>query len=142
MLRPPSEVAAPADSSLAVLPAERILPVLGPTSAGPVSSVQVHLVEAACSAGAACLVQVQVWVQPSAQPRRIAWTIKSVPPCGGPVVDLGTGAMTAQPGWTHIAADNRIALPKLQSQALVVVSTIPDIAASAPLVIGDAGAIC
>lgn len=142
LVRPPSEVTAPADSSIAVLQAQPGLPVLGPTSAGQVSSVEVRPLEAACSAGAACLVQVQVWVQPSAQPRRIAWTVKSIPLCGGPVLDLGTGAITAQAGWTHIAADDRIALPQLQSQALVVVSTIPDVAASAPLFIGAAAALC
>jgi hypothetical protein len=142
LVRPPSEVTAPADSSIAVPQAQGGLPVLGPTSAGQVSSVQARLIEPACSAGAACLVQVQVWVQPSAQPRRVAWTVKSIPLCGGPVLDVGSGALTAQPGWTHIASDNRIALPQLQMQALVVVSTIPDLAASTPILIGDTGALC
>jgi hypothetical protein len=142
LVRPPSDAIAPADISLAVPEAQRGLPVLGPTAAGPVSSVEAHLVEPACSAGAACLVRVQVWLQPSARPQRVAWTVKSIPLCPGPVVDVGTGAFTAEPGWTHIASDNSIALPKVKSQALVVVSTIPDVAASAPLFIGDSGAIC
>jgi hypothetical protein len=138
---PPSETTAPADISVAVPRAQRELPVLGPTAAGQVSSVEARLVEPGCSAGA-CLVQVQVWVQPSTRQRLVAWTVKSVPLCGGPVLDIGAGAFMAQPGWTHIASDSRIALPQLKSQALVVVSTIPDLAASAPLFIGDAGALC
>jgi hypothetical protein len=140
--RPPSETTAPADISIQVPLAQRQLPVLGPTAAGQVSSVRARLIDPACAAGAPCLVEVQVWVQPSAQPRRVAWTVKSIPLCEGSVLDVGTGAMTAEPGWTHIASDNRIALPQLKSQALLVVSTIPDLAASAPLFIGDPGASC
>lgn len=140
--RPPSEVIAPVDSSIAVPQAQRGLPVLGPTAAGPVSSVEALLIEPACSASATCLVRVQVWLQPSARAQRVAWTVKSIPLCSGAVVDVGTGALTAQPGWTHIASDSRIALPQVKSQALVVVSTIPDLAASAPLFIGDSGATC
>jgi hypothetical protein len=141
-IRPPSETTAPTNVSSAVPHAQRALPALAPTAAGQVSSVRARLIDPVCSAGAACLLQVQVWVQPSARPRLVAWTVKSIPLCDGPVLDVGTGAFTAQPGWTHIASDNRIALPQLKAQALVVVSTMPDLAASAPLFIGDAGAPC
>jgi hypothetical protein len=118
------------------------LPLLGPAAAGQVSSVQVHLVDVACSAGPACLLHVEVWVQPSARSRQVAWTVKSIPPCQGPIVDLGAGSFTAQPGWTHVASESSVTLPQIGSRALVVVSTLPDVAASTPLLLAGAVSHC
>jgi hypothetical protein len=118
------------------------LPSLGPASAGEVSGVQARLVDPTCAPGALCLIHVEVWVRPSQRPRQVAWTVKSIPLCAGPIVDLGAGSFTAQPGWTHVASENSFAIPKSNSRALVIVSTLPDVAASDPLPMSDARAGC
>jgi len=139
-VRAAPEEAAPAAVQSPPTEPRRALPILGPAAAGQVSGVSARLVDPACSVGTSCLVHVEVWLRPSTQPRLVAWTVKSIAPCGGPIVDLGRGAFTARPGWTHVASENAFALPKLRLQALVVVSTAPDVAASEPLLMGDAAA--
>lgn len=140
--RPPLENTVPEISQSTPAPQQPTLPVLGPAAAGQVSGVRGRLAAPPCGAGAACLVHVEVWVQPSAHPRLVAWTVKSISRCGGSIVDLGGGAFTAQPGWTHIASENSVVIPKMKSEALVVVSTVPDLAASEPLLLGEATAAC
>ncbi|TME19117.1 MAG: hypothetical protein E6I70_05535 [Chloroflexi bacterium] len=118
------------------------IPALAPASAGQVTAVKAGLAAGACAPGSICQLHVEVWVQPSGRARGVSWSVKSVDLCSGAVQDLGGGAFTAQPGWTHVASENGFDLPEVKAQALVVVSETPDRAASAPLVLGNRGAAC
>ena len=118
------------------------IPALAPASAGQVTAVKAAPAAGACAPGSICQLHVEVWVQPSGRARGVSWSVKSVDLCSGAVQDLGGGAFTAQPGWTHVASENGFDLPGVKAQALVVVSETPDRAASAPLVVGNRGAAC
>lgn len=118
------------------------LPTLAPASSGQVTAVKAGPAAGACAAGSACQLHVEVWVQPAGQARGVAWSVKSVDLCSGSVQDLGHGAFTAQPGWTHVASENGFDLPRVKAQAVVVVSEAPDRAASPPLVVGDRAETC
>ena len=118
------------------------LPTLAPAAAGQVSGVLLHLLESTCSAGAACPVHLEVWLQPSGRQQRVSWTFKSVQPCGGTPVDLGGGSLTAQPGWNHVVSETSLLLPVVTSQAILAVSGLPDQAASAPVIVGEPPATC
>lgn len=113
-----------------------------PPSAGPVSGVTVRLVDPGCGAGSNCPLHVEVWVHPSPSPRGVSWTVRSDDLCTGAEVNLGGGSYTAQAGWTHVASESTVQLPKVKAQALMAVSEAPARAASAPVLLGDRTGPC
>jgi hypothetical protein len=114
------------------LPQPHEVPAYAPAAAGAVRSVQVQLA-GPCSAGATCALQVAVSFRPGSGPTAIAWKLEVFDRCTGNTVERPGQGFIAPAGWNHVLVASAVQLPPARGAALVVVTTAPALAASAPL---------
>jgi hypothetical protein len=130
------------------------VPVYAPSSAAPVSKVQICTQSApcnipggspenasACELNASCKLEVAIYFTTSQKSVAVAYTLKFFDRCTGTTTDL-PGSQTTTPASGFIVAiptDHlTVRLPAgVKSGALVAVSQKPGVAASAPLLLGS-----
>ena len=126
---PPS--AAPEPDGLPVVPP-------APAAAGSVRGVDLRPL-AECTPGVPCSVRVLVRVVPGAGPQVVTWSYRVVDRCTGAVVPAPGGSVAVPAGQERVAVVGTVALPAAPAVALVAVTDVPAVAASAPVLLGTCG---
>jgi hypothetical protein len=111
--------------------AQPVVPVLAPSSAGSVTSVQLQRL-GACQPGGLCPVRVTVNLTGSTASSAVAWRVGAVQECTRHVTWSAPTGVTAQPGWTHVYAGSTVQIPVGHPVALVAVTSSPGRAQSSP----------
>ena len=122
----------------------------GPAAADPVTKVQFCSTATPCNLGAstpaetatACdlkTCKVEVGIYFSAQQKvPVGFALKLFDRCTGTTTDLPGPNNYTPPGYTVVILEKNVTIPAgLKSAALVAVSTVPAVAASAPLLLGS-----
>jgi hypothetical protein len=128
----------------------RAVPTFAPANADPVKSVQycspstpcnisgsTPETATSCELGAACHVEVAIaFTTPQRVP--VGFSLKFFDRCTGVTTDLPGPNNFTPPGYTLVILEKNVTLPTgVKSGALVAVSTVPAVAASAPLLLGS-----
>ncbi|WP_343973859.1 hypothetical protein, partial [Pseudonocardia aurantiaca] len=110
-----------------------------PTSAGPVTAVNLRGVEA-CTPGQSCAVRVQVLLQPQPEPQTVTWDFTVVDRCTGETTTAPGGTVTVPLGGDRADAVGTVAVPPGDALAVLVLTRAPAIAASSALPVPADGA--
>jgi hypothetical protein len=110
-----------------------------PTSAGPVTAVNLRGVEA-CTPGQSCAVRVQVVLQPRPEPQTVTWAFTVVDRCTGETTTAPGGTVTVPLGGDRADAVGTVAVPPGDALAVLVLTSAPATAASSALPVPADGA--
>jgi hypothetical protein len=135
---PPTSRPAPATDHGAVpapAPGLRPVPSLGPSAAGPVSSIDLQSAQPDCGAGASCPVRVTVRLTPEPQAQIVAWTLDLFDRCTGTHTTVPGGSVTALAEWPYVYGTTWVQLPAGHPVALIAVSSSPARVASQPFLL-------
>jgi hypothetical protein len=115
------------------------VPVFAPAAAGSVKSVALKANSAACAPGSSCTFNVVITFAVAGASHDVTWSFKTVDLCTAKVTDFSGGLITADGTWNTTDGNTTISLPAARGQLAVVALSGPDIAASAPVLLGTAG---
>jgi hypothetical protein len=108
------------------------VPAFALSSAPPIRSV-LATPSTACSPGARCALDLAITFQSSRTNVRFAWKLEIFDTCTGDTVERPGGTFVAQPGWSRIQVGAKVQVPAMKAPAIVVVTTAPSSAQSAPI---------
>ena len=94
---------------------------------------------ASCAPGSSCTFNVVINFNPAGSSHDVTWTFKTVDLCTSKVTNFSGGLITADGTWNTTDGNTTISLPAARGQLAVVALSGPDVAASAPLLLGTAG---
>jgi hypothetical protein len=112
------------------------VPPLAPAAAGPVTAVDVRILEP-CAPGAPCTVRVLVSLVPGPDPQVVTWSYRVVDPCTGTTDTAPGGSVTVPPGAGRAEAVGIVALPPTTAVAVVATTDRPAVAAASPVLVGS-----
>jgi hypothetical protein len=138
----PSSGARPSPKSsptVAATPTPGQVPVFAPAAAGTIKAVTLKAGSPSCAPGSSCTFNVVINFNPAGSSHDVSWTFKTVDLCTSKVTDFSGGLITADGTWNTTDGNTTISLPAARGQLGVVALSGPDVAASAPLLLGTAG---
>jgi hypothetical protein len=115
------------------------VPVFAPAAAGTIKAVTLKAGSASCAPGSSCTFNVVINFNPAGSSHDVTWTFKTVDLCTSKVTNFSGGLITADGTWNTTDGNTTISLPAARGQLGVVALSGPDVAASAPLLLGTAG---
>jgi hypothetical protein len=118
----------------------RPLPELAPSTAGPITAVEIQPLQGSCQPAAACPVQVTVRLQPQQSAREVRWSFRVFDRCTGTTSTQPGVSVTALAGWPYVFGTSWPQLPDGHPLALLAVTEMPAAAASPPVLVG--GSAC
>src|SRR3954462_3237787 len=107
-----------------------------PAAAGSVSGVDLRPLTQ-CAPGAPCTLRLLVRVVPGADPQVVNWSYRIVDRCTGASGTTPGGSVTVPAAQDRVAVIGTVPLPALPGVAVVAVTQLPAVAASAPVLVGS-----
>jgi len=116
------------------------LPLLAPSSAGDVAAVSI-LPVGSCTPGASCTVTVRVDLEAHPQ-EMVGWVLEIIDRCTGRRTEIEVRPMAAPPSFVYVYSPTTVLMPASSASAIIALTTAPAHAASVPLLVPAAAAIC
>ena len=121
----PTPAAPPSSAPLEV-------PLHAAAAAPPIRSVVANPISG-CTAGGKCTLDLLITFQPARSNLKFGWKLEVFDRCTGATVERPGGSFTAPAGWSRIEVKSQVPVPTWNAPVLVVVTTAPSAAQSAPL---------
>ena len=136
----PTSTPSPAKSSTPTpgkSPVPGAVPTFAPAAAGAVKKVTLISSDGGCTPGSRCSFEVDISFSPAGSRHAVTWTFKTFDPCTYQTTDLPGGGIDADGSWNLTQGRTQVSLPGAKGQLAVVALSGPDVAASAPVLLGS-----